>query len=350
MLIFVRLSILAATLAVAIAACRSTVNPHPAEHTRSSSSSSQSCRTIKHQSGVTKICGQPQNIVALGPFVLEPLLALEVQATAFADHVTLHQGPYDNPDQQILYLGKYVTNQPVNLGIAGQPSIEALLKLQPDLILGTQFNNADEYEILSKIAPTVLLKWDDVETNLTTIAKTVGYPEKAQQLLAEMDQRIINSRDRFSSFVTEHPNVLLLSTDSQLKSIHIGDSAHGLCASLLTDLGLNLVSLKGVAENQPGAPVPVSLEAITQVNDEAEAIVLLGSNHDSELQTTDNLENRQLIELKQTWEQNEIAQSLDASKAGRVYFIPAYLCLGLPGPIGTELYLEELKEQLLTPN
>ncbi|MGP1387546.1 MAG: hypothetical protein ACTS2F_28560 [Thainema sp.] len=29
---------------------------------------------------------------------------------------------------------------------------------------------------------------------------------------------------------------------------------------------------------------------------------------------------------------------------------PAYLCLGLPGPIGTELYLEELQEQLLPEN
>ncbi|MEO0376193.1 MAG: iron-siderophore ABC transporter substrate-binding protein [Cyanobacteria bacterium P01_A01_bin.17] len=343
MLMSVRIPVLVATLAVAIAACRSTVNPHD----RPSSSSSQNCRTIEHQSGVTEICGQPQTIVALGPFVLEPLLALEVQVDAFADHVTLHQGPYDNPDQQILYLGKYVTNQPVNLGIAGQPSIEALLQLQPDLILGTQFNNADEYETLSKIAPTILLKWDDAETNLTTIAETIGYPKKAQRLLAEIEQHIVTSRDGFFPFVAEHPNVLLLSTDSQLKSIHIGDSAHGLCASLLTDLGFNLVSLEGVAENQPGAPVPVSLEAITQVDDEAKTIVLLGFNDDPELQTTDNFENRQLIELKQTWEQNAIAQSLNASKAGRVYFIPAYLCLGLPGPIGTELYLNELKTQLL---
>ena len=350
MLMSVRIPVLAATLTVAIAACHSTANQPPSDDELRRSSSPQSCRTIEHQSGVTEICGQPQTIVALGPFVLEPLLALEVQVAAFADHVTLHQGPYDNPDQQILYLGKYVTNQPVNLGVAGQPSIEALLLLQPDLILGTHFNNADEYETLSKIAPTILLQWDDVETNLTAIAEAVGSPERAQQLLAEMDQRIVTSQDGFSSFVTEHPNVLLLSTDSQLKSIHIGDSAHGLCSSLLTDLGFNLVSLEGVAENQPGAPVPVSLEAITRVNDEAEAIVLLGFNDDPELQTTDNFENRQLIELKQSWEQNAIAQSLDASKAGRVYFIPAYLCLGLPGPIGTELYLEELKEQLLTPN
>ncbi|MGP1386521.1 MAG: hypothetical protein ACTS2F_23375 [Thainema sp.] len=45
-----------------------------------------------------------------------------------------------------------------------------------------------------------------------------------------------------------------------------------------------------------------------------------------------------------------IAQFLDASQAGRVYFIPAYFCRGLPGAIGTELYLEELKEQSLAPN
>lgn len=44
---------------------------------------------------------------------------------------------------------------------------------------------------------------------------------------------------------------------------------------------------------------------------------------------------------------NEIAQSLEASKEGRVYYIPAYMCLGLTGAIGTELYLNELKTQLL---
>ena len=40
---------------------------------------------------------------------------------------------------------------------------------------------------------------------------------------------------------------------------------------------------------------------------------------------------------------------MDASKAGRVYFIPTYLCAGLPGAIGTKLYLEELEQQLLPP-
>jgi iron complex transport system substrate-binding protein len=56
----------------------------------------------------------------------------------------------------------------------------------------------------------------------------------------------------------------------------------------------------------------------------------------------------QLTKLQQTWKSNPIARSLKASKAGKVYFIiPSYLCLALPGPIGTNLYLEALKKQLL---
>ncbi|MEM8718512.1 MAG: hypothetical protein AAGE84_04290 [Cyanobacteria bacterium P01_G01_bin.39] len=45
---------------------------------------------------------------------------------------------------------------------------------------------------------------------------------------------------------------------------------------------------------------------------------------------------------------DRIIIKLDASKVGRVYFIPAYMCLGLPGAINTEFYLEELKEQLIS--
>ncbi|PSN77790.1 hypothetical protein C8B47_20200 [filamentous cyanobacterium CCP4] len=74
----------------------------------------------------------------------------------------------------------------------------------------------------------------------------------------------------------------------------------------------------------------------------------MGYDWDSpKLNEADTFSSYQLDQLKQAWGDNAIAQSLVASQAGRVYFIPAYLCLGLPGPIGTELYLEELKQQLL---
>ena len=44
--------------------------------------------------GATEICGQLQRIVVLGPYVLEPLLALNVQLVGYADHIAFHQGDY----------------------------------------------------------------------------------------------------------------------------------------------------------------------------------------------------------------------------------------------------------------
>ena len=99
------------------------------------------------------------------------------------------------------------------------------------------------------------------------------------------------------------------------------------------------------------ASIPISLETLPQFN-HADLIILLGHNFSDlqQISSSQDFEDHQLSKLKQAWEKNEIAQSLDASKAGKVYFIPAYLCAAYPGPIGAEFYLEELKEQLLAPN
>ncbi|MEM9449667.1 MAG: iron-siderophore ABC transporter substrate-binding protein [Cyanobacteria bacterium P01_E01_bin.6] len=330
---------------LAIIGCQDLSNAPPQHSTSPTHSNVANCRTIQHEAGETDICGQPQRIAVLGPFILEPLLALDIQPVAFADHNTWHQGDYDDPRQQIPYLGQYITNGLTNLGSAWQPSVEALVKLKPDLILGAAFNNAEQYETLSAIAPTMLLTWDNAELNLRAIAQAVGSPEKAEQVLLEMDEQVANGRNRFTSFVADHPNVLLISTDSRLQDIYMGNSAHGLCSSLLIDLGFNLVSVPGLKDNQPGAAVPISLEALTQANTD-DVIIMLSSSEDTPTDMED-FSDHQLSGLKQSWEENAIAQSFNASKAGRVYFIPAYLCLGLPGPIGTKLYLEELQERLL---
>ncbi|MEO0375287.1 MAG: iron-siderophore ABC transporter substrate-binding protein [Cyanobacteria bacterium P01_A01_bin.17] len=335
-------------VSLANAACQVNPNEISVGPAPTDSANQADCRTIQHEAGETEICGQPQRIVVLGPFVLEPLLALGIQPSAYAAHTDWHQGDYDNPSQQIPYLGEYVTHPLMNVGSAPQPSIEVLLQMQPDLILGTNFNNADEYEMLAQIAPTVLLQWDDAETNVRTIAQAVSSPEKAEQVLSARAQQVADAQSRFAAFVADYPNILLFSTNSELQHFSMGNSAHGLCSSLLIDLGFNLVSIPGLRDNQPGAAVPISLETLTQADD-TDAIIVIGVREDQPSEKEEHRDH-QLTELKRAWEENAIAQSLDASKAGRVYFIPAYMCLGLPGPIGTELYLEELKATLLPPN
>ena len=333
--------------AFTIAACYSRISQSSGGTTSTALSDPGHCRIIEHGVGATNICGQPQRIVVLGPFYLELLLALDMQPTGYGDHAAFHQGDYTNPGQQIPYLGDRITQPIANVGSAYTPSVEAIIKNQPDLIIGIE---GSDYKTLSKIAPTVLFEdRHDVEQNLTTIAQAVNRTEQAEQVLAQTQQQIAAARESFASLVATHPRVALLGS-SELQDIRLANRSAP-CALLIEALGFQLVLPPGIINNNASDYTPISLETLPQLN-EANNVILLG--HDfkdlDQLQSIDRFEDFQVSKLKQAWQESAIAQSLDASQAGRVYFIPVYLCRGLPGPIGTELYLEELKEQLLAPN
>ena len=80
---------------------------------RSTPASSESCRLVEHEMGETEICGQPQKVAALSPHILDSMLALGVQPAAYAESVNLNIQTYDNPTEQIPYLGQWVTTQPI---------------------------------------------------------------------------------------------------------------------------------------------------------------------------------------------------------------------------------------------
>lgn len=345
MLASIRLIALAILTAFAIAACHGKAEHAMVDSASSSSSALTDCQMIQHEMGETEVCGQPQRIVVLGPYVLEPLLTLDVQPVAFADHEAFHQRDYTDPSKQIPYLGERITQSLANVGTAYTPSLEAIVKVQPDLILGMEAGNAAQYETLSKIAPTLLLDYFDPEGTLRAIAKAVNRSERVEQLIAQKQQQIARSRQTFAPLVATHPQVLLLGS-SQLQAVQLES---GFCSSLIEELGFERVSSLGLNNTNPNPSRSISLETLPQFND-TDLVILFGKNFSElkQLNGTDRFEEHQLSKLKQAWEENAIAQSLDASKAGRVYFIPAYICRGLPGSIGTELYLEELKQQLLS--
>ncbi|MEM9005769.1 MAG: iron-siderophore ABC transporter substrate-binding protein [Cyanobacteria bacterium P01_F01_bin.86] len=306
------------------------------------------CRRVQHLEGETQVCGQPETVAVLGAAPLEMLVVLDTQPAGFADHTIWHRDHYDNPSQQIPYLGRFVTSQPVNLGSVSQPSIEAIVGLQPDLIVGTGGNVA-QYKTLSAIAPTILVSAndDDSDTSLRTVAQALDRTDPVEQIITEKQQQVIAAREVFAPVVAEHPNLLVLGA-VQWKELYLGDRDYGLCSALLEDMGFQLVIPRGLESDVPNAPIPISHETLSQLND-ADSVILFTGNLD-EFTSQDQFDEHQTSHIRQAWEKNAIAQSLDASKAGRVYFIPGYLCRGLPGAIGTELYLKELKKQLLSTN
>ncbi|MBE9180594.1 iron-siderophore ABC transporter substrate-binding protein [Oculatella sp. LEGE 06141] len=305
------------------------------------------CRTVDHQMGKTEVCGQPERIVVLGPNLLELLLVLEVQPVGFADHIQFHTKDYDNPAVQIPYLGDRIITQPINVGIDYTPNLEALLRSKPDLILGPSFLGDEQYATLAQIAPTLLLDWFDTETNLRTIATTLNRSTQADTALTQMQQAVDQARQRLAPVVASHPKVLMLSS-TDMTEVRLFTPQENYCAALVEDLGFQLVYPPAIDPAQLQASVPISLEQIPQMN-QADLVMLFGVDFAVAGSSTDSnrFQQHQLMRFQQAWEKSAIAQSLDASKAGRVYFIPAYLCLGLPGPVGTDLYLNELQRQLL---
>jgi iron complex transport system substrate-binding protein len=309
--------------------------------------STTTCRTIDHQMGQTEVCGQPERIVALGPNLLELLLVLQVQPVGFGDHIQFHTQDYDNPAMQIPYLGDRVTTRPINVGLNYTPNLEAVLRSQPDLIVGPSYVDGKTYEALSQIAPTLILDWFDPDTNLRTIATALDKSEQAEAALAQRQQTVQQARQHFAPLVATHPKVLMLSS-TDLSEIRLFTPYENSCATLVEELGFELVFPPGLNPAQLQNSLLISLEQISQMN-QADWVMLFGVDFAATGKSTDpdSFQQHQLTRLQQSWETSAIAQSLDASKAGQVYFIPVYLCLGLPGPIGTELYLEELREQLL---
>ena len=339
--------VLTIVLLLTIAACAGRFNRIERQIVPVAAANRTDCRQIQHVGGTTQICGRPQRIAVLGPYLLEPLLALDVQPIAFADYAAWHRGKYSNPRQQIPYLGDRITGSIANLGMVGTPSVEALLKVKPDLILGIDIANAQHYPTLSKIAPTLILKWGDSDRNLQTIAQAVDRADRATALLSEMKQQIATARQEFAPLVAARPKLLLL-ISAELREIGLVTKYYDRCSSLPQALGFELVYPPQLDRSQLETSAPISIETFADL-DRADAIVLLGHNfRDSpQNQIADGFATSVLNKLKQAWAKNPSAKLLKASKTGRVYFMPSYLCLGLPGPIGTNLYLNEFKQQLL---
>lgn len=303
---------------------------------------SENCRTVRHEMGETEICGEPERIVVLGPYLLEQMLALGKQPFGYGEHVAIHQDDYDNPSQQIPYLGSRVTTQPVNVGLAYQPNVEAILKAQPDLILAPIFGQVD-YAQLAKIAPTLSFDVMGGKSNLAAMGEAFGVSDRANKLLAKTKAQLEQAKAQFALIVKDNPKVLMLSAENT-QSFSLITESNSRCGSLVKELGFQPVYPEGLTDKELSAVPQVSLESLTALED-VDSILLFGYNY--EVKDDESFDRLQNNSLKPDWEKNAIAQSFNASQAGRVYFLPAYLCLGLPGPIGTELYLEKLKKQLI---
>lgn len=147
---------------------------------------SSNCRIVQHQLGKSCIPVNPQRIVAMDEDSLEILVALGMKpiATARANRTG---------NKIALLSGKIDTI--VELGRDGQPNLEKIVQLNPDLILG-MFVGSQNYELLSEIAPTVSLEFSHAgwKKTLQQFGEVLNKTQEVEKLLDAYQQRVENLR------------------------------------------------------------------------------------------------------------------------------------------------------------
>lgn len=329
------LFLLSLTVILLIAASNKRIAPefHPA------SPSTQDCRPVSHELGEATLCGQPQRIAVLSPHILDSILSLGAQPVAYAEASTLRLRKFDHPKEQIPFLGRYVTTQPVNLGNRNNPSLELLTQLKPDVILGESWVSREQYRLLSRIAPTLLFSDEDENDyqhwsrDIKGIAKALDRTQQAEQLLNHYPQQIAVAKKQLATIVSAYPRVLVIHADS-LAHAYLANNSKA--ADLLKMLGFKPVPsedspLKFAEEGQ------ISIELLPTI--EADLILVLAWAE--ELYSPEDA-------IQQQWAKHPLLRQMQAFKEGRVFIVDYQLWGSVTrGPITDQLLLEKLPQLLL---
>ncbi|MFC7785739.1 iron-siderophore ABC transporter substrate-binding protein [Rossellomorea sp. GCM10028870] len=139
--------------------------------------------TVEHAMGTTEIEGTPKKVVILTNEGTEALLSMGVTPVGAVQSWT--------GDPWYDHIADDMKNVEV-VGTESELNMEAIAKLQPDLIIGNKMRQEEQYNQLKDIAPTVMAEtlrgnWKE---NFELYAKAVNKEEKGQEVLAEYDQRI----------------------------------------------------------------------------------------------------------------------------------------------------------------
>ncbi|KAM3091482.1 ABC transporter substrate-binding protein [Phormidesmis sp. 146-12] len=302
-------------------------------------SPSADCRSVEHAGGKTQICGTPQKIAVLEPKLLSLMLALGVQPAAYADAYLVRSRQFDNPSEQIPYLGKFVTSQPINLGDRSSPSLEILTLLKPDLILGLK---GQAHQVFSSLAPTILIDHkQDWRDNLKTVAQALNYRENVSSVVTSQQQQLEKVRTQLATLVKTHPRVLNIACSRTMDYIEVMNS--GEADQLMRNLGFQPVPLTDVAK-QLGDRPQINLETLAQIDTDMMIVSTWLDSWDGR-----STYQAPITELKQKWAETPLLRNSQAWKEKRVYFVDYTLWGSVIGePMSSFLMLEELPQLLLS--
>jgi iron complex transport system substrate-binding protein len=273
---------------------------------------------VEHGMGKITVPTNPSRIITLDEYALECVLALQNQPVGSVIFETTP--PY--------FQGKIQGIE--NLGSEGEPSLEKILALKPDLILGTMLHE-QTYRQLSQIAPTVLTPHKDSKdwkAALINFAEALGKTDVAEQILQDY-------RDRLETFKTqmgdrlENTQVSVVRVYPTHISLYLNNVFIG---TILEDAGLPRPS----SQDKPGAAYEISKERIQDADGDVIFMWTYGYNQQYQQEAQTALDQ---LKADPLWSQ------LNAVQQGNVYQVPGYW-IGA-GPLAANAVVDDLFKYLV---
>lgn len=184
-----RLAAVAVPLVLALSACSG-----PADGEADAPATTADGVTLTHAFGQTEVPGDARRVVTLGWGSTEAALALGVVPVGIETqtYAADEDGRLPWVAEALAETGEEPTMVPASVE---EPAYEEIGALEPDVILAPYSGlTAEQYEILSEIAPTVAFPeepwttpWREV---ITIVGEALGRTAEAEELVADLDARI----------------------------------------------------------------------------------------------------------------------------------------------------------------
>lgn len=154
-------------------------------------------RLVAHAMGETCVPDTVARVIALETGELDSTVALGLPPVGAGSWLAA-EDPWPEYLEDALMDTTYI-------GLGDQPNLEAIVALEPDLILGSRLRHEALYGQLSQIAPTVFSKTVGVvwKENLLLHGEALGKLERAQTLLAEYAARAAAFQEALSDTLPE---------------------------------------------------------------------------------------------------------------------------------------------------
>lgn len=288
----------------------------------------QGCQLIDHSSGTTCIPNDWERLVALDSVSLEDAMALEIVPIGA---VTSNLSSF---------LAEKLAKV-TNIGKQGEPSLEGILRLKPDLVIGIDaYQNL--YRQLQQIAPSLLFtfehsgKWKEI---FLEIAQVLGKTDKAHQVLKSYEARLAQFQEQMGDRLNQIQVSVIRIYPEQI-SIYLRESFPG---TILEDAGLLRPSFQdlGVKEAMAIAHNPIQMFISPELLHYADGDVIFVWTAENESEINQNAQTK-FRELQES----PLWQQLNAVKRGQVYQVPDYW-IG-SGPLAANLVIDDLFKYLTT--